>query len=127
MSDKEKNLVKTEQEPKSKPYTLRKLDGDDLWPVLDIVGKVLPDDLAPMFMDIATGDKDVSEVGGVVAVRMVKAIIQNLGTVKEEVYAFLSDVSGLSKDEIIALGMMAVPKMIWDIFNAEKDFFGQQA
>jgi len=127
MSDKEKNLVKTEQEPKAKPYTLRKLDGDDLWPVLDIVGKVLPDDLAPMFMDIATGDKDVSEVGGVVAVRMVKAIIQNLGTVKEEVYAFLSDVSGLSKDEIIALGMMAVPKMIWDIFNAEKDFFGQQA
>lgn len=111
----------------NKPYTLRKLNGEDLWPVLDIVGKVLPDDLAPMFMDIATGDKDVSEVGGVVAVRMVKAIIQNLGTVKEEVYAFLSDVSGLSKDEIIALGMMAVPKMIWDIFNAEKDFFGQQA
>ena len=109
------------------PYTLRKLNGEDLWPVLDIVGKVLPDDLAPMFMDIATGDKDVSEVGGVVAVRMVKAIIQNLGTVKEEVYAFLSDASGLSKDEIVALGLLAVPRMIWDIFNAEKDFFVEQA
>ena len=41
----------------NKPYTLRKLTGEDLWPVLDIVGKVLPDDLAPLFLDIATGNK----------------------------------------------------------------------
>lgn len=127
MSDKEKNLVKTEQEPKSKPYTLRKLDGDDLWPLLEIVGKVLPDDLAPVFTEIALGEKSLDEVGGVVAVRMVKAIIQNLGTVKEEVYDFLSDASGLSRDEIVALGLLAVPRMIWDIFNAEKDFFVEQA
>lgn len=127
MSDMEKNLVKTEQEPKSKPYTLRKLGGDDLWPLLEIVGKVLPDDLAPVFTELALGEKTIDEVGGVVAVRMVKAIIQNLGTVKEEVYAFLSGASGLSREEIVALGLLAVPRMIWDIFNAEKDFFEQQA
>lgn len=127
MSDKENNIVEMKQEPKAKPYTLRKLDGDDLWPLLEIVGKVLPDDLAPVFTELALGEKSLDEVGGVVAVRMVKAIIQNLGTVKEEVYAFLSGASGLSKDEIVALGLLAVPRMIWDIFNAEKDFFGQQA
>lgn len=107
----------------NKPYTLRKLTGDDLWPVLEIVGKVLPDDLAPLFMEIATGDKDVSEVGGVVMVRLVATIIKDIGKVKNEVYSFLTSVSGLTRDEINALGLVAVPKMIWEIYNAEKDFF----
>ena len=112
---------------KNKPYTLRKLDGEDLWPVLNIAAKALPDDLAAAFMDLVMGDKTIDEVGGTVVVRMVKAIIQNLETVKEEVYAFLSDASGLSRDEIISLGLLGVPRMIWDIYNAEKDFFGEQA
>ena len=111
----------------NKPYTLRRLNGEDLWPALEIVGKVLPDDLAPLFMEIASGDKDVSEVGGVVMVRLVATIIKDIGKVKREVYAFLTSVSGLSKDEINSLGLMAVPKMIWEIYNAEKDFFGQEA
>ena len=107
----------------NKPYTLRKLNGDDLWPVLEIVGKVLPDDLAPLFMEIATGNKSVDEVGGVVMVRLVSTIIKDIGKVKDEVYSFLTSVSGLTRDEINALGLVAVPKMIWEIYNAEKDFF----
>ena len=108
-----------------KPYTLRKLNGEDLWAVLDIVGKVLPDDLAAVFADIATGEKTVNEVGGVVVFRLVSAIIKDIKKVKNEVYDFLTSVSGLTKEEINALGLMAVPKMIWDIYNAEKnvDFF----
>ena len=108
-----------------KPYTLRRLDGDDLWPVLDIVGKVLPDDLAPVFTEIATGEKTAAEVGGVVVFRLVSAIVKDIKKVKTEVYEFLTSVSGLTKDEINALGLMAVPKMIWEIYNAEKnvDFF----
>lgn len=120
MSDMEKNATE------KKPYTLRRLDGDDLWPVLEIVGKVLPDDLAPLFMEIATGEKGVEEVGGIVVVRMISTVIKEIGKVKDEVYAFLGSVSGLNKDEINALGLLAVPKMIWEIYNAEKnvDFFG---
>lgn len=120
MSDKEKNATE------NKPYTLRRLDGNDLWSVLEIVGKVLPDDLAPMFMEIAAGEKDVEEVGGIVMVRIVSTVIKEIGKVKEEVYAFLESVSGLNKAEINALGLLAVPKMIWEIYNAEKnvDFFG---
>ena len=109
----------------NKPYTLRKLNGDDLWPVLEILGKVMPDDLAPLFTDIVTGDKDVSEIGGVVAYRMVAAVIKDISKVKGEVYTFLEGVSGLKREEINALGLLAVPKMIWDIYNAEKDFFAQ--
>ncbi len=124
MSDKEKKA--TEMEEVKKPYTLRRLDGEDLWPVLDIVGKVLPDDLAQVFTEIATGEKNVAEVGGVVVFRLVSTIIKDIGKVKNEVYDFLTSVSGLTKDEINAIGLMAVPKMIWEIYNAEKnvDFFG---
>lgn len=124
MSDKEKKATETEEV--KKPYTLRRLDGEDLWPVLDIVGKVLPDDLTPVFTEIATGEKNVAEVGGVVVFRLVSAIIKDIGKVKNEVYDFLTSVSGLTKDEINALGLMTVPKMIWEIYNAEKnvDFFG---
>ena len=124
MSDKEKKA--TEMEEAKKAYTLRRLDGEDLWPVLDIVGKVLPDDLAPVFTEIATGEKNVAEVGGVVVFRLVSTVIKDIKKVKTEVYDFLTSVSGLTKDEINALGLMAVPKMIWEIYNAEKnvDFFG---
>jgi hypothetical protein len=123
MSDKERS----EMEETKKPYTLRRLDGEDLWPVLDIVGKVLPDDLAPVFTEIATGEKSAAEVGGVVVFRLVSAIVKDIKKVKTEVYEFLTSVSGLTKDEINALGLMAVPKMIWEIYNAEKDFFEHQA
>lgn len=121
MSDKEKKTTEA-----NKPYTLRRLNGDDLWPVLDIMGKVLPDDLAPVFTEIATGEKNVAEVGGVVVFRLVSTIIKDIKKVKNEVYDFLTSVSGLTKDEINALGLLAVPKMIWEIYNAEKnvDFFG---
>ena len=123
MSDKER----CEMEEMKKPYTLRRLDGEDLWPVLEIVGKVLPDDLAPVFTEIATGEKSAAEVGGVVVFRLVSAIVKDIKKVKSEVYEFLTSVSGLTKDEINALGLMAVPKMIWEIYNAEKDFFEHQA
>lgn len=125
MSVKEKK--KTEMEEAKKPYTLRRLTGEDLWPVLDIVGKVMPEDLASVFTGIATGEKSVDEVGGVVIFRLVSAVIKDIGKVKNEVYDFLTNVSGLTRDEINALGLMTVPKMIWEIYNAEKDFFDQSA
>lgn len=119
MSDKEE-IKMTE----NKPYTLRRLTGDDLWPVLEIAGKIMPDDLMPYFVGIATEGKSVDDIGGEVIYRMVTAIIKDIGKVKNEVYSFLTSVSGLTRDEINALGLVAIPKMIWEIYNAEKDFFG---
>lgn len=111
----------------NKPYTLRRLDGNDLWDLLNIAGKVLPDDLMPYFMSVVSEEKNIEEIGADVCFRLVSAIIKDINKVKEEVYTFLTSVSGLTKDEINALGLLAVPKMTWEIYNAEKDFFGQQA
>lgn len=117
--------VETEVAVKEKPYTLRRLDGEDLWTVLDIAGKVLPDDLTPIFTNVVMGNKRPEEVGSAVIIRAISAMIKNVGKARKEVYAFLRSVSGMTDKEINALGLTAVPRMLWDIYTAEKnaDFF----
>lgn len=123
MDNKEEMTVKTEE--KAKPYTLRRLKDRDLFPILDIIGKVLPDNMAAIAMGIVTGNKTVEEVGGVLLTRIVASILQNMKTVHDDVYAFLSDVSGIPVEEIEEMEFGTTPRMIWDIVKNEKnnDFF----
>ena len=115
---------------KEKPYTLRPLRDEDLWPVLGIIGKVFPDDLAPIFAQIASGEKTVKQTveerGYDVGFKLIVAVIRNLPVIKDEVYAFLSDLSGIPADEIPKMKVGTTPKMIWDIYHDLKnaDFFG---
>lgn len=123
MDNKEEMTVKTEE--KAKPYTLRRLKDRDLFPILDIIGNVLPDNMAAIAMGIVTGNKTVEEVGGVLLTRIVASILQNMKTVHDDVYAFLSDVSGIPVEEIEEMEFGTTPRMIWDIVKNEKnnDFF----
>ena len=119
--DNVENTVMTEE----KPYTLRRLKDKDLWPVLDIIGKVFPENLSAVFVEVATGQKTASEVGGIVVMKLIMAVIRNLKTVHDEVYEFLSDVSGIPAAEIEEMPFGTTPNMIWDIVKSEKnaDFF----
>ncbi len=121
--DNMENVVVTDETVK--PYTLRRLKDRDLWPVLDIIGKVFPDDLSAVFVEVASGQKSVQEVGGIVMMKLVMAVIRNLNAVHDEVYDFLSDVSSLSVSEIEESQFGTTPMMIWDIVKNEKnaDFF----
>lgn len=112
-------------EEAEKQYTLRRLYDGDLWPILDIIAKVLPEDLTTVFMQLATKEKTVEEVGAVVVMRLVTAVLKNMKLVKDDVYTFLSDVSGIPANEIPEMPFGTTPKMIWDIVNNEKnaDFF----
>lgn len=123
MDNKEEMTVKTEE--KAKPYTLRRLKDRDLFPILDIIGNVLPDNMAAIAMGIVTGNKTVEEVGGIVVARIVASILKNMKTVHDDVYAFLSDVSGIPVEEIEEMEFGTTPRMIWDIVKNEKnnDFF----
>lgn len=104
-----------------KPYTLRRLTDDDMWQVLPILGKVIPDDLAPVFQQLMSREKSLDEVGSVVAVRLVAAIMKNMPTVKDDVYAFLSSVTGLDADTIKGMEIGTTPQMLWDIIAVEKN------
>lgn len=115
-----------EMETTARNYTLRRLKDKDLWPVLDIIGKVFPDDLGSIFGQIMTGDKSLDQVGAEVVMKLVMAVIKNMDKVHDEVYEFLSDVSGIPAEDIQDMEFGTTPMMIWDIVKNEKNasFFG---
>lgn len=117
MSEKE-NIVETVEE---KPYVLRELKDRDLFPILDIIATVLPDNLADVFVQIVTKEKSVNEVGGMVVYKIVIAVLKNIGKVRGELYALLSDISGIPADEIPDMPFGTTPSMIWDIVNNAKN------
>lgn len=123
MSD-QKNLER--QEETKRPYELRRLKDSDLWPVLDIIGKVFPDELSTVFAQLVSREKTVEEVGVTVVMRLVVAVIKNMNKVHDEVYAFLSSVSGIPIADIENMEFGTTPMMIWDIVRNEKNngFFG---
>ena len=114
-----------DMEMTERPYTLRRLKDKDLWPILDIIGKVFPGDLSSMFAQIMTGGKDLEAVGAEVVMKLVMAVIRNMDKVEEEVYALLADVSGIAAEEIKEMAFGTTPMMIWDMVKNEKnaDFF----
>lgn len=111
----------TTEESVAKPYTLRRLKDADLWPVLAIIAAVFPDDLGKDVLKIASGETKVKEAGVGMFIRIIKAVLQNMDKVHDEVYALLSDVSGIPADEIKEMEFGTTPMMIWDIFNNEKN------
>lgn len=104
-----------------RPYTLRRLKDKELFPVLGIISEVFPDDLSPIFIKLATKEKNVREVGALASVKIVLAILKNMNKVQDEVYALLSEVSGIPAEEIGEMEFGTTPMMIWDIVNNEKN------
>ena len=113
--------VEAVDETVERPYTLRRLKDADLWPVLKIMSAVIPDDLAPIFAQVVSKEKSLKEVGIHVAWKIVTAILKNMHLVHDDVYALLSDVSGIPEKEIEEMPFGTTPMMIWDIVNNEKN------
>ena len=113
--------VEAVEEPVERPYTLRRLKDADLWPVLKIMSAVIPDDLAPIFAQVVSKEKSLKEVGIHVAWKIVTAILKNMHLVHDDVYALLSDVSGIPEKDIEEMPFGTTPMMIWDIVNNEKN------
>ena len=104
-----------------KAYELRGLKDSDLWPILDIIAKVFPDDLSTVFAQIVTKEKSVQEVGAIVMTKLVVAVCKNIKYVREEVYCLLSDVSGIPAETIADMEFGTTPMMIMDIAKDAKN------
>lgn len=104
-----------------RPYTLRRLKDRDLFPILGIVSEVFPDDLAKVFVQLTTKEKSVQEVGAMAILKLVLAVLKNMDKVQDDVYALLSDVSGIPAAEIAEMEFGTTPMMIWDIVDNEKN------
>lgn len=117
----EQEEVMMQDEVMEKPYTLRRLKDKDLFPILGIISEVFPDELSKVFVQLSTKEKSVQEVGAMAVLKMVLAVLKNMDKVQDEVYALLSDVSGIPAADIQEMEFGTTPMMIWDIVNNEKN------
>lgn len=115
-------------------YTFRELCDEDIFPLTEILGKVLPDESTKVIVNLFVGkeDNDGKEVeenievkGGIIAINLAKLIMRNIKTVKDDVYEFLADLTGLTAEELRKAPFGTTPKMLKELFEDAKneDFF----
>jgi hypothetical protein len=113
--------IREQEETMERNYTLRRLRDRDLFPILNIISEVFPDELSTVFVQLSTKEKSVQEVGAMAVLKMVLAVLKNMDKVQEEVYALLSDVSGIPAAELKDMEFGTTPMMIWDMVSNEKN------
>nr|DAU94871.1 MAG TPA: hypothetical protein [Caudoviricetes sp.] len=121
MSKKENIEMTEEVTEEVKPYKLRSLKDKDFYPMLDIITATLPDDLADVFVQLATGEKSVDEIGGMVVYKIAVSVLKNVSAIPDKIYPLLSELSGIPADEIPEMPFGTTPSMILDIVADAKN------
>lgn len=103
-----------------RPYTLRKFKDGDLWPLLQILKKIGIKDCKEAFVQVATGEKSLKQIGMLAAFDMADILIGNLTKVEADAYALYADMSGLTVEEIKEMEFGTLPLMILDSFEEVK-------
>lgn len=116
-----KEIKATTEETVERKYELRRLKDRDLFPILDILSKALPEDLLNLIANATRKGKKIDEIGAAITFKLVTAICRNINKVHDELYALLSDVSGIPAGEIENMEFGTTPMMIWDIVKNEKN------
>lgn len=121
-------------------FELRTLKSDDLFPMFGILSKIgfkdlkeiiTPDkikDMKSMISQDNEGDENIDTttmLGASVVMEIVSIIMKNLPSCKDEIYKFLSGVSGMTVKEIGNLDMVIFTEMIIAVVQKQefKDFF----
>lgn len=124
MEESAEMAVETAAEPDEevieREYTLRDLKDSDMWAIIDIITKVLPDNMAKIAVSVMTKEKKLEDVGAGAVYQIVVSILKNINLIQEELYDFLSDVSGIAPEDIKNMKFGTTPMMIWDIVGNAK-------
>lgn len=120
-------------------FELRTLKSDDLFPMFGILSKIgfkdlkeiiTPDKIKDMKSMISQNDDDentdaTTMLGVSVVMEVVSIIMKNLPSCKNEIYTFLSGLSGMTVKEIAELDMVTFTEMIVAVVQKQefKDFF----
>lgn len=125
-------------ENKEKAFELRSLEADDMFPMFQIVSKIGIKEFKSCFESAAVqeaisklaaekkNDKGaVAAVGMMVAFDVVGILMTNISKAKEDIYFLLSNLSGMSRDEIAKLPPKTFMEMIVAVVKKEEflDFF----
>ena len=115
-----------------KNYELRNLTSDDIFPMFQIISKIgirefkscfeSPDVKAAIEKSEGT---DLDSVGLAVMLDIGGIVLANVSKAKDDIYLLLSQLSGLTKQEIVALPMATFAQMVIDVIRKDefKDFF----
>ena len=117
-----------------KPYTLRKLCADDIFPMARIIVKIGFEEFKDIFQqdniknilkkvterETAEGN-DNSDIATSVGVQVMfsvgQIVLTNLTSCRDDIYNFLSGVSGMEQKDIAALDLEVFAEMIIDVFQ----------
>lgn len=113
-------------------YELRTLTSDDIFPMFQIISKIGIREFKSCFDSpevkaaiAKSGELDFNSVGLAVVLDAAGILLANLPKAKEDIYQLLSQLSGLTEQEIGALPMATFAQMIVDVVKKDefKDFF----
>lgn len=100
-----------------RPYTLRKLKDHDLFTLLKILKKIGIKDCKEAFIQVASGEKTLKQIGIMASFDIADILIGNLAKVEEETYEMWSDISGIPVEEMKDMEFGTLPLMIMDTFS----------
>lgn len=127
-----------------KTYTLRELQADDLFAVLNIINKIGINEVKALFAsaemkkliaNLMKDNKKGSNNDAIVAVGMQTMldiaclVCTHLPECKSEIYEWLASLAGVTVEELAKVKMNVFISMIRDVFQKDefKDFFQQLA
>lgn len=79
-----REMLETAEEVVERPYTLRKFKDSDLFLLLQILKKIGIKDCKEAFMQVASGEKTLKQIGIVAAFDLADILIGNLTKVEDE-------------------------------------------
>lgn len=118
-------------------YTLRSLQGADIFPMSAIIKKIGVKEFKKAFQDeeikdlvksINSGeiskDAAANQAGMAVILNIVDVVLGNLPRAEKDIYKFLASLSGMKPDEVAALPMATFTGMVIDVIQKDefKDF-----
>jgi hypothetical protein len=107
-------------------FQLRALQDDDMYTIIHLVETLLPEEsVRDAFAGVALGNMSFAQVGARVMVDMILSVMKNAGAVKDDLYKFLSDLSGLTPEKLQKMPFGTTPAMLWALYHDSKnaDFF----
>ncbi|MGI6501249.1 MAG: hypothetical protein ACOX1S_10310 [Anaerostipes sp.] len=136
----EQQIEQDVEQKVEQPYTLRALAAKDVFPMVKIISKIGINEFTKAFeseeikqlITAVTSEEEteandkLTVVGISIALDVANTVLVHLGSCEQEIYSFLSGVSGMTKQEIEELPMGTFFEMIVDVFKkAEfKNFIG---
>lgn len=104
-----------------RPYKLRSLKDGDLFPLLKILKKIGIKDCKEAFIQVASGEKTLKQIGIMASFDMADILIGNLAKIENEVYEMWSDISGIPVEEMKNMEFGTLPLMIMDTFSEARN------